>query len=123
MIFAFADCELDVERRELRRQRAPVHVEPQVFEVLFISHGLGSLIVLFARLGRADAAAKLNGTLSKTFEHNPFVPDLAETLMRLRGVLGDARFDAANRLSAAMALHETYEYAVAQVEQALATTP
>ena len=34
MIFAFADCELDVERRELRRQRAPMHVEPQVFEVL-----------------------------------------------------------------------------------------
>lgn len=91
-------------------------------DLMFISHGLGNLIVLFARLGLADAAVTLNGTLSKTFEHNPFVPDLAGTLTRLRDVLGSARFDAANRFGAAMALHEAYEYAIEQVEQALATT-
>src|SRR5436190_18990430 len=34
MIFTFADCELDVDRRELRRDGALVHVEPQVFDVL-----------------------------------------------------------------------------------------
>src|SRR5437879_736071 len=34
MIFAFADCEIDVERRELRRQGSSAHVEPQVFDVL-----------------------------------------------------------------------------------------
>ena len=34
MIFAFNDCELDVERRELRRAGRIVHVEPQVFDVL-----------------------------------------------------------------------------------------
>jgi pimeloyl-ACP methyl ester carboxylesterase len=34
MAYVFADCELDCERRELRRNRMAVHVEPQVFDVL-----------------------------------------------------------------------------------------
>ena len=34
MIFAFGDCEVDIARRELRRDGGTVHVEPQVFDVL-----------------------------------------------------------------------------------------
>jgi TolB-like protein len=34
MILSFGDHEIDVERRELRRARTPVHVEPQVFDLL-----------------------------------------------------------------------------------------
>jgi TolB-like protein/Tfp pilus assembly protein PilF len=34
MILGFGDCELDIERRELRRAKSPVHVEPQVFDLL-----------------------------------------------------------------------------------------
>jgi DNA-binding winged helix-turn-helix (wHTH) protein len=34
MICAFGDYELDTERFELRRHGTPVHVEPQVFDVL-----------------------------------------------------------------------------------------
>jgi DNA-binding winged helix-turn-helix (wHTH) protein/pimeloyl-ACP methyl ester carboxylesterase len=34
MTFVFADCEVDCERHELRRQGRLVHVEPQVFDVL-----------------------------------------------------------------------------------------
>src|SRR5580704_15600627 len=34
MTFSFGDYEIDVERRELRRATAPVHVEPQVFDLL-----------------------------------------------------------------------------------------
>jgi TolB-like protein len=34
MILSFGDYEIDVERRELRRAKAPVHVEPQVFDLL-----------------------------------------------------------------------------------------
>jgi pimeloyl-ACP methyl ester carboxylesterase/DNA-binding winged helix-turn-helix (wHTH) protein len=34
MIFVFGDCEIDCDRRELRRGGAPVRVEPQVFDVL-----------------------------------------------------------------------------------------
>ena len=34
MIVSFGECEIDIERRELRRANSPVHVEPQVFDVL-----------------------------------------------------------------------------------------
>jgi len=34
MVFVFGDCELDVERGEIRRRGEPRHVEPQVFAVL-----------------------------------------------------------------------------------------
>ena len=34
MTLSFGDYEIDVERRELRRAKIPVHVEPQVFDLL-----------------------------------------------------------------------------------------
>jgi len=34
MILSFGDCEIDTARRELRRAETPVHVEPQVFDLL-----------------------------------------------------------------------------------------
>jgi TolB-like protein len=34
MTLSFGDYEIDVERRELRRAKAPVHIEPQVFDLL-----------------------------------------------------------------------------------------
>src|ERR1700744_724400 len=34
MILSFGDYEIDVERRELKRAKSPVHVEPQVFDLL-----------------------------------------------------------------------------------------
>jgi len=34
MILSFDDCEIDVERREIRRAKTLVHVEPQVFDLL-----------------------------------------------------------------------------------------
>src|SRR5712672_1681387 len=34
MIISFDNCEIDVERREFRRARTAVHVEPQVFDLL-----------------------------------------------------------------------------------------
>jgi DNA-binding winged helix-turn-helix (wHTH) protein/tetratricopeptide (TPR) repeat protein len=34
MLFSFADCMLDVDRRELRRGAEPIPVEPQVFDLL-----------------------------------------------------------------------------------------
>src|ERR1700691_5851284 len=34
MTINFGDYEIDVERRELRRAKTPVHVEPQVFDLL-----------------------------------------------------------------------------------------
>jgi hypothetical protein len=86
---------------------------------MFASHGLGSLIVLFDRLGHAVAAATLSGMLTRTFESNPFVPDLVGAVAHVRGVLGDAEFDTASQHGAAMALHDAHDYAVDQVRQAL----
>jgi hypothetical protein len=34
MTLSFGDHVIDVERRELRRAKTPVHVEPQVFDLL-----------------------------------------------------------------------------------------
>jgi DNA-binding winged helix-turn-helix (wHTH) protein len=34
MTLSFGNCEIDVARRELRRANVPVHVEPQVFDLL-----------------------------------------------------------------------------------------
>jgi TolB-like protein/tetratricopeptide (TPR) repeat protein len=34
MILSFGDCEIDLERRELRRAKHAIHVEPQVFDLL-----------------------------------------------------------------------------------------
>ena len=34
MTLSFGDCEIDIERRELRRAKIAVHVEPQVFDLL-----------------------------------------------------------------------------------------
>jgi TolB-like protein/Tfp pilus assembly protein PilF len=34
MTFSFGDCEIDPERREIRRAKRAVHVEPQVFDLL-----------------------------------------------------------------------------------------
>src|ERR1700719_3348474 len=34
MTLSFGDYEIDIQRRELKRAKAPVHVEPQVFDLL-----------------------------------------------------------------------------------------
>jgi pimeloyl-ACP methyl ester carboxylesterase len=34
MAYVFADCEIDCERREMHRSGVPIHLEPQVFDVL-----------------------------------------------------------------------------------------
>jgi len=88
-------------------------------DLMFVSHGLGHLIVLFDRLGHEVAAATLNGTLSKTVEFTPFVPELNDVVARLRQGLGAAPFDAATRRGAGMALHAAYDYAIDEIEKAL----
>jgi predicted ATPase/DNA-binding winged helix-turn-helix (wHTH) protein len=88
-------------------------------DLIFMSHGLGRLIVLFERLGDAEVAATLNGALSKHFESNSFVQELPDTMARVRGALGDAAFKAAVARGAVMTLQEATEYALAQVRHAL----
>ncbi len=54
MIHKFGDCELDIERRELRRAGAVVAVEPQVFELL---------IYFATNPGRVVSKDELNGAI------------------------------------------------------------
>ena len=37
MTFTFGNCEIDCDPLELRREGVPIHVEPQVFDVLVLS--------------------------------------------------------------------------------------
>jgi len=89
-------------------------------ELLLISHGIGQLVVLFERLGRYAAAAVLHGAIVRMYPSNPFVQELPDTMRRVRKALGGARFEEAQRRGAAMAVHETVDYAQGQIRQALA---
>jgi hypothetical protein len=90
-------------------------------DLMFMSHGLGRLIVLFERLGCAEAAATLHGALCRRPQSNSFVQELPDTIERVRAVLGPERFDAAGARGNAMALHEATDYALGQVRLALVT--
>lgn len=45
MIYRFSDCVLDTSRHELTRENEPVHVEPQVFQLLAVLAGSGGAVV------------------------------------------------------------------------------
>jgi DNA-binding winged helix-turn-helix (wHTH) protein/pimeloyl-ACP methyl ester carboxylesterase len=70
MIYAFADCELDTARFELRRGGSTVHVEPQVFELLAaLAERAGEVVekdALVARVWRGPAVsdATINARVS-----------------------------------------------------------
>ena len=104
----------------LRSFRQMLNVSRRSADIMFASHGLGGLIVLFERLGNPSAAAALHGTLTKAFDTNTFFAELPETATRLRQVLGDAAFEKASRQGTAMTLHEAADYANDQIADALA---
>jgi predicted ATPase len=91
----------------------------QSTDLMFVSHGLGGLIVLFDRLGHATAAATLNGALTTMIESTAFLHELPDAIVRVRRGLGDAAFDQAERRGAAMAFSEVANYASDQVLHAL----
>jgi predicted ATPase/DNA-binding winged helix-turn-helix (wHTH) protein len=91
-------------------------------DLIFMSHGLGRLIVLFERIGFAEAAATLHGALRRHFQSNSFVPELPDTLSHARNMIGNAEFDVAVARGTAMALHQATAYALAQVRKALAVS-
>src|SRR3954470_14588462 len=82
VIFAFADCELDLGRYELRRGSAVVKVEPQVFDVL-------------ALLLRERARVVAKEEILDTVWGNRFVSESALTsrIKALRRAVGDTGRD------------------------------
>jgi hypothetical protein len=105
--------------RALARFATMLDVWRRTNDVIFASHGLGSLIILFERIGRPGPAAVLDGTLSRLFEANPFVANLPDTSARVRTALGDATFDDAVRQGGKMSLTEAADYALDQIRRAL----
>src|SRR6267378_4744368 len=81
MILSFDDCDIDLERRELRRAGIAVHVEPQVFDLLaylaqngdrvvtkdeiFASVWEGRIVSDSTRTSRINAARKVIGNSGK----------------------------------------------------------
>jgi len=89
-------------------------------DMMFVSHGLGNLIVLFVRLDLAAPAATLHGTLRRLLRHSDFIQDLPNTVLRIRDALGEAPFAELERQGGEMALHEATAFAQEQISQALA---
>lgn len=99
---------------------AAIACQSAVGDLMLPSHGLASLIVLFERLGRAEAAATLHGTLTSSFEPNSFVAGLSEAVDRVRATLGETSFNEANSRGNAMTLHDANDYVLGQIDQVLA---
>jgi hypothetical protein len=62
---------------------------------------------------------QLYGALSRHIEATSFVSELPDIIARVRGVLGDASFNAASGCGATVALHDATDYALSLVRQAL----
>jgi len=88
-------------------------------DLVSVSYGLGNLIVLLERLGRATAAATLNGALTRIADTATLVPELPHTMLRVRGSLDEEAFNAANRCGTAMPVDGANNYALAEIAQAL----
>jgi predicted ATPase len=87
-----------------------------------VTYGIGTLVVLFERLGDATATATINGFLARMIETTTFLGalgDIPVTIARVRQVLGDAPFDEANKHGATMTYREVVDYAADRVQHAL----
>jgi predicted ATPase/class 3 adenylate cyclase len=93
----------------------------QSSDLYLVSHGVGSLMALFDRLGYATEAATLNGVLAKMFASDSSTVKQPGVMARVRTSLGDASFEAASREGAQMTPREAMAYAAAQIQQALAS--
>jgi predicted ATPase len=91
-------------------------------DLMLASLGLGSLIFLFERLAHDEAAATLHGALTRSLDSSAFFAELPDAITRIRGTLGVAAFDEANRRGGAMTLHEATDYALDQIAHALAAS-
>jgi predicted ATPase/class 3 adenylate cyclase len=81
-------------------------------DVALVSQGLGNVIILFERLGLFSSAVTLNGALSRIVGSYAFVPELLETVSRLRRSLSISDFEAATKLGAVMSPLDANEFAL-----------
>lgn len=89
-------------------------------DAMGIAHGIGGLIILFERLGRAVDAVTLHAALTHYLPSLRMLEELPATIERARAALDGATFDAAVRRGVAMEFRDMTGFARAEIEVALA---
>src|SRR3989454_3720671 len=80
--------------------------------------GIGHLVVLLARLGHNDGAARLYGAVTRGIELDALVPGLDVAIATVRGAMGDAAFLSSRDAGAALSYQAAGEFARGLIEHA-----
>jgi predicted ATPase len=89
-------------------------------DAMGMAHGVGGLIILFERLGRAVDAVTLHAALMRFLPSLGMLEELPVAIERARAALEDATLNAAARRGAAMDFREMTGFARTEIELALA---
>jgi hypothetical protein len=89
-------------------------------DAIGVSHGIGGLIILFERLGRAVEAVTLHAALMHFLPSLRMLEELPNTIERARIALGEVAFNKALRRGTAMEFRDMTEFARTEIELALA---
>jgi predicted ATPase/DNA-binding winged helix-turn-helix (wHTH) protein len=88
-------------------------------DAISMAHGIGGLIILFERLGRAADAITLHAALMHFLPSLGMLEELPATIERARASLDDAAFDATVRRGNAMDFRDMTEFARTEIGLAL----
>jgi tetratricopeptide (TPR) repeat protein len=83
-----------------------------------LAAGIGHLVVLLARLGHDDGAARLYGAVARGIELDALVPGLDVTISAVREVMGDAAFFSSRDAGAALSYQAAGELARGLIQRA-----
>jgi predicted ATPase/class 3 adenylate cyclase len=84
-----------------------------------VKNALSALVLLFERIGRLEAAATINGFSDTTFNRSA-LPEIDQSVARLREVLGDDGYETLACTGEQMSTAEIVSYALEQIEIARA---
>jgi tetratricopeptide (TPR) repeat protein len=90
-------------------------------DALGIVHGIGGLIILFERIGRAVDAVTLHSALMHYLPSLRMQGELSDAVERAKTALGDVAFNEAARRGTGMEFRDMTEFARTEIELALAT--
>jgi len=83
-----------------------------------LAPGIGHLVVLLARLGHHDGAARLYGAVTRGIELDALVPGLDGTISAVRQAMGDAAFVSSRDAGAAFSYQAAGEFACRLIQRA-----
>ncbi len=85
----------------------------------FLARGLPALIVIFERLGRAEASATIDGVVMREFGSMTLASEVPEASARARQAIGDVEFERLAAKGAAMPMFEVVRYAETEIRTVL----